>query len=85
MFCNGRLILEADKSRTTGWGDGNPQYHNQYARFRGYVFFDSDHAGLLPWTTTKSNVDADSPIFRAVRLEMLYMMRPIIDFLNKSI
>jgi hypothetical protein len=81
VFCNGRLILEADKSRKTGWGDSNPNYHNEYARFRGFVFFDSDKAALLPWNTTKSDVDADSPVYRAVRLQMIQMMRPIIDFL----
>ena len=84
VFCNGRLILEADRSRTTGWGDGSiPQFHNQFARFRGYTFFDSDDASLLPWTTTKSSVDTGSPVFREVRLDMLTLMRPVIDFLNQ--
>ena len=83
IFCNGRLILEADKSRKTGWGDSNPNYHNEYARFRGYVFFDSDKAAALPWTTTKSDVDADAPVYRAIRLQLIQIMRPVIDFLIK--
>lgn len=83
VFCNGRLILQANKDRTTGWGDGNPRYHPQYNRFRGFVFFDSDDATLLPWKTTKDGVDADSPIFRNVRLKMIELMRPVIDFLNE--
>ncbi len=83
VFCNGRLILEADKTQTTGWGDGNPRYHPQFNRFRGYVFFDSDDVSLLPWNTTKDGVDADSPTYRAVRLKMIEMMRPVIDFLNQ--
>lgn len=87
LFCNGRLILEADQSVITGWGEGNgktiPKYHNQYARFRGYVFFDSDDASRLPWNTTKTGVDTDSPLYRAVRLHMLTQTRPVIDFLNK--
>lgn len=87
VFCNGRMILEADQTNTPGWGEGGgkviPKYHNQFARFRGYVFFDSDDAGLLPWNTTKTGVDADSPRFRAVRLDMIELMRPVIDFLNK--
>ena len=83
IFCNGRLILEADKDRTTGWGDGNPRYHPQFNRFRGYTFFDSDDVALLPWNTTKDGVDADSPTFRAVRLEMIKLMRPVINFLNR--
>lgn len=87
MFCNGRLVLGMDQSMTTGWGEGSgrviPKFHNQFARFRGYAFFDADDAGLLPWNTTKTGVDADSAIFRGIRLEMLQMMRPVIDFLNR--
>jgi len=87
IFCNGRLVLGADQSLTTGWGEGGeqtiPKYHNQYARFRGYAVFDSDDASKLPWKTTKTGVDADSPSFRAVRLKMITLMRPVIDFLNR--
>lgn len=86
VFCNGRTILEQDQTLTTGWGEGEqsriPKYHNQYARFRGYVFLDSDDPGALPWNTTKTGVDADSPVFHAVRLQMINLMRPVIDFLN---
>ena len=56
---------------------------NVYARFRGYAFFDSDTTSLLPWNTTKTGVDADSPTFRSVRLDMLSMTRPVITFLNQ--
>ena len=87
VFCNGRLVLGADQNEVTGWGEGNgrtiPKYHNQFARFRGYVFFDCDDAGRVPWNTTKSGVDRDSPIYRAVRLQMIGLMRPVINFLNE--
>ena len=87
MFCNGRLVLGSDQTDATGWGEGNgrtiPKYHNQYARFRGYVFFDCDDAGRLPWNTTKSGVDRDSTIYRAIRLQMIGLMRPVINFLNQ--
>ena len=87
IFCNGRLILGADQTETTGWGTGDettiPKYHNQFARFRGYAFFDSDDASQLPWNTTKTGVDLDAPKFRAVRLQMIRLMRPVIDFLNR--
>lgn len=89
IFCNGRLVLEADQSDSTGWNsiDGTrqvtlPKYHNQFARFRGYVFFDSEDASLLPWNTTKSGVDSDSPIYRTVLAQMADTMRAVIDFLN---
>jgi hypothetical protein len=81
------MLMGADQTITTGWGEGGEytitKYHNQFARFRGFVFFDSDEAGLLPWNTTKTGVDADSPIFRATRLQMITLMRPVIDFLNR--
>jgi len=87
VYCNGRLVLGADKTERTGWGAGGetevPRFHNRSARFRGYVFFDADDAELLPWNTTKTGVDADSKIYRAIRLQMISLMRPIIDFLNK--
>jgi hypothetical protein len=87
VFCNGRLVMEADQSSATGWGarDGQaiPSYHNQFATFRGYVFMECNDAGRLPWNTTKTGVDADSDVFRAVRREMLQVMRPVIDFLNR--
>ena len=87
VFCNGRMLLEADQTIITGWGEGGgetiPKYHNQYAMVRAYVFFDSDDASKLPWNTTKTGVDIDSSIFQAVRLELIKIMRPVINFLNK--
>jgi hypothetical protein len=88
IFCNGRMVLEADQTKTTGWEeefeDGRMRkYHGDFAYFRGYVFFDCDDAGLLPWTTTKTGVDVDSPIYKAVKLEMISLMKPVIEFLNK--
>ena len=91
VICNGRLILSADKSETTGWGwrvvgltegDGVPRYHNQFARFRGYVLFDSDDGSQLPWNTTKTGVDPDNSLWLDAREEMSRLMRPVIDFLN---
>ncbi len=87
VFCNGRLVLEADKSRVTGWGGTEetriPRFHGQFNRFRGYLYFDSDDAGALPWNTTKTGLDLDSAVYRASRLQMRTLMRPVIDFLNK--
>lgn len=86
IYCNGRLVLGPDQTMTTGWGEGNghtvPKYHNQYARFRGFAFFDCDSATRLPWTTTKTGVDAGHPLYRSARQVMVRMMRPVITFLN---
>jgi len=90
VFCNGRMVLEADQNPITGWGklaEGRglvaPKYHNQFARFRGYAFFDSESAGLLPWNTTKTGVDGDSQVYQAIVLEMVELMRPILEFLRR--
>lgn len=87
IFCNGRMLLRADQTVTTGWGLETPvripRFHNQFARFRGYAFFDSDDASRLPWNTTKTGVDTDSEIYRSVFQAMIALMRPVITFLNR--
>jgi hypothetical protein len=84
VFCNGRMVLAADKSTTTAWGFGGtiPRYHPQYSLFRGYAFFDSEDSSLLPWRTTKTEVDEDSLVYRGARDEMAILARPVIDFIN---
>jgi hypothetical protein len=86
VFCNERMILKADQSAITGWGDGDgkrfPKYHPDFAFFRGYVFFECEDAAKLPWTTTKTGVDADSWLFRAVREEMIELAKPVLGFLR---
>ena len=87
VFCNGRMVLKADQSEITGWGEPNverlPKYHNNYAWFRGCVFFDSEDSASLPWNTTKDGVDQDSGLYRTVRTEMVTMMTPVIQFLRE--
>ncbi len=87
IFCNGRLILKADKSRITGWGEKggeikNPEFHGQFNNARGYVFFESDDPGSLPWNTMKTGINEDSKLYRGAKLQMIRMMRPVIDMLN---
>ena len=87
IFCNDRLILGPEQTSITGWSGRekageSPKYHGWYKEFRGYVFFNAEQSDLLPWTTTKNNVDLDSEIFRSVRSQMVGLMRPVIDFLN---
>jgi len=46
IFCNDRMILGPDTTEVTGWTGGGrgkggkelPKYHDQFFRFRGYVF-----------------------------------------------
>ena len=85
VFCNGRLIVRADQSSLTVWGEDDrvPKYHPNFARFRGLAYFDSDDSSLLPWTTTKTGVDSDSPVYRAIRQQMIELTRPVLEFLRK--
>ncbi|MEN6318767.1 MAG: ATP-binding protein [Syntrophaceae bacterium] len=84
VFCNGRLLIRADQSSITIWGQphGMRQYHPDFAFFRGYAYFDSDDPGLLPWTTTKTGVDVDSPVYRSVQQEMIELSKPVLTFLT---
>jgi Histidine kinase-, DNA gyrase B-, and HSP90-like ATPase len=87
VYCNGRLIIRGDKTDRTGWdfrsnGISIPGFHGQYNHLRGLVYFDSDDSGKLPWNTTKTDLNIESPVFRTTRLEMVTLMRPVVDFLN---
>ena len=86
VYCNDRLILRADQSAITGWGENigerMPKFHPQFARFRGYLFFDCDNPAVLPWNTTKTGLDTDSDLYKGAKREMNILGRPIIDFLN---
>ncbi|HKP36379.1 MAG TPA: ATP-binding protein [Pyrinomonadaceae bacterium] len=86
VYCNDRLILRADQTAITGWGENIgeriPKFHPQFARFRGFVFLDCDNPALLPWNTTKTGLDTDNELYKGVRREMNILGRPVIDFLN---
>ena len=87
VACNGRFILIADQTIKTGWGDTGtvviPKMHGQFARFRGYAFFDSDDSSRLPWNSTKTGLNVESPVYRAARDVMIAATRPVIDVLNE--
>lgn len=87
VFCNDRLILAKDKSANTVWtgskGDGVPLWHAQYHRFRGFVFFEAKDSSKLPWNTTKTGMDMDSPVYKKVRGQMIIMTRQVMDLMDK--
>lgn len=87
IFCNKRLIKGSEQTDITGWGARTPvripAYHIQFSRFRGFVFFEAKEPYFLPWNTSKNGINIDSPIFRAVRLEMIRLMLPVKNFLNE--
>jgi hypothetical protein len=82
LFCNDRLLLEADRTRLTGWGDAAAAYHPQYRQFRGYVLLEG-HSSLMPWTTTKTAVDEDSAVFREVQTAMFDALQKTQAVMNR--
>lgn len=83
VFCNGRMVLKADKTEKTGWdSESHPGFHVKYNHFLGYVYFRSKDVWKLPWTTTKEGVDLESPIYQTALAEMRLLSRPVLDYLN---
>ncbi|MDD8026409.1 MAG: ATP-binding protein [Acidobacteriota bacterium] len=84
VFCNGRMILNHDQTRFTGWGtDRFPQFHSKYNHFIGQVYFSSTFLDRLPWDTTKSRLVTETPVYQAALNEMKIQARPIINTLSK--
>jgi hypothetical protein len=83
IFCNDRLIISAEQSQLTGWGETEPKFHPQYNRFRGYGFFDCEDPSRLPWNTTKTGIDTDSPIYEYAKGKISDGMGPVLVFLGR--
>ncbi len=84
VICNGRVVLAADKGEETIWGvDGFNVWHPQYNGFAGFVFFDAQDQRKLPWTTTKRDLDASSPLYRRTVSRMKAVTVPFIQYTNK--
>lgn len=84
IFCNDRLVMEADTSSITGWGlTPNPKWHIDYVMFRGFLFLDSEETMNLPLTTTKKGIDATSEVYKAMLPLMQNAMVNVLDFLKK--
>lgn len=83
IYCNGRMIVYADKTTLTGWGEGGVKmYHPSLACFRGYVFFESTALDELPWNTTKTSVDTSSQYYIAAKNMMQEALLQIIKLIN---
>jgi Histidine kinase-, DNA gyrase B-, and HSP90-like ATPase len=84
IYCNDRLVLEADQSDITLWGTtGIPKWHPDYVMFKGIIFFDSDDTLKLPLTTTKKGVDSTSEIFTKTKLYIREAMTSVLAFLKE--
>ena len=78
VYCNGRLVLYANRDSLTGWGDGSRKYHPGLAEFRGYVYFESQNLLDLPWNTTKTGVDTSNRLYVIAKQKMIEAMTQII-------
>lgn len=88
IYCNGRLIVAADKSSLTTWRDmenknNDVAFHNTYAPFRGIVMFSSNNPALLPWNTTKTGIDVTSLVFLRAREKMLEIFKIVRSFFDE--
>lgn len=83
IFCNDRLVLEADKTEITGWGTPSiPKWHIDYVMFRGVVFLDSHETINLPLTTTKKGIDATSELYKGILPYMKEALQNVNPFLK---
>lgn len=82
VVCNGRVVLSADKTSITGWGEGLPMWHRQYDGFVGFIFFSAERAAELPMTTTKRSVDVSSGVYRRALARMQEPTRAWLNYTN---
>jgi len=81
VVCNDRVVIAGDKTSDTIWGDnGFTRWHPQYNGFMGMVKFTSDDASLLPWTTTKREIDQSSGVYRRALIKMKESTKPITNY-----
>ena len=83
VSCNDRIVLAGDKTKETIWGDEFPIWHSQYNGFMGIVNFRSSDPRLLPWTTTKREIDLNDPLYRRAVTQMKKVTRAYIDYTNE--
>lgn len=84
IYCNDRLVVEADETTMTGWGLSSiPKWHVNHVMFRGILYLDSQETMNLPLTTTKKGIDTTSEIYKAILPRMKDAMINILDYLKK--
>lgn len=81
VFCNGRMVLEADKTSLTGWSNGR-EWHPKYNHFLGLVLFASNKVASLPWRTTKAGVEFESPVYQCALGQMRSLSKPVLTHLT---
>jgi hypothetical protein len=84
VVCNDRVILLADRTLKTGWGDGTvPRYHPQFRAIAGLIIFSSNNASKLPISTTKRGLDVGSDVYLLARKAAMEGLKTFTDFTNR--
>lgn len=83
VVCNDRVVVSADKASETGWGVRPvPAWHPQFIGFMGVVRFESDNPKLLPWKTTKRDVEASNEYYQRALTIMMKATKKLTDYTN---
>ena len=88
VYCNGRLIIAADKTSLTTWKDMENKnsgvvFTNSYASFRGSVFFNSNFPERLPWNTTKTGINESSLVYLNAKEKMTEVFKIVKGFIDE--
>lgn len=67
VICNDRAIVVSDQTYKTGW---ETKFHNEFYGFAGVVSFEAQEPGLLPWDTTKFDVEMNNRAYQLALLDM---------------
>jgi hypothetical protein len=84
VVCNDRVIILADRSLRTGWGDGGvPRFHPQFRAIAGLIDISSNDASKLPIATTKNDLDAGSDVYLHARQACVEGIKIFTNFTNR--
>jgi hypothetical protein len=67
VYCNKRLIVKGLKSLEVGFGKGRAGNPHPSASLANVSVFFEGEAGLMPWNSSKSDINYSHPIFRAIQ------------------
>ena len=84
VVCNDRVVVTADRTNVTGWGVGSvPAWHPQFYGFLGVAHFRSSKPQLLPWRTTKRDVDPSNELYKKALVLMCEAAKTFTDYTNR--
>jgi hypothetical protein len=67
IVCNDRAIVVSDRTLKTGW---EGKFHTEFYGFVGVVSFDTEEPSLLPWDTTKFDVNMNNRAYQLALVDM---------------